>query len=222
MKNLNERNGFAEKLNLSCVHCNEVLSEGFSSPKNIKRATSPGPKPFYINDALMLFFKEANLGHKAMAKLGAILGIDVLHNKTFEEKSLQLNEFYVDQTEEVLKQAADVVRQIHGVTAGGILDLSVSYDGSWLTRGYKSHFGFAAIIELITGLVLDYVIISKYCHACECKAAKVGGKTTEKFKEWYKDHENDCLIDYEGSSGGMEVRGAEILFPRSIEKHNFR
>lgn len=37
----------------------------------------------------------------------------------------------------------------------GILDVDVSFDGSWLTRGHKSHIGIGTVIECNTGLVLD-------------------------------------------------------------------
>ena len=222
-KQADQRRGFAERLSLSCAHCSEVLSEGFSSPQ--LQRSSPGPNPFYVNDALMVFFKEAKLGHKAMEQLGAILGINVMHLKTYQEKKSVMDSVYVERTEEVLRQAADIVRVLHDATDGRLLDITVTYDGSWLTRGYKSLLGFAAVIDITTGFVLDYVVHSKYCHSCACKAAKLeakGGKDSDDFKTWFDSHEPECCVDYVGSSGGMEVQGAADLFSRSIEKHNFR
>ena len=46
-------------------------------------------------------------------------------------------------------------------------------------------------------------------------------KDTKDFRRWHNSHK-DCNINYAGSSGGMEVEAAEILWTRSVEKHNFR
>ena len=42
----------------------------------------------------------------------------------------------------------------------GILDIGVSYDGSWQRRGPSSHNGMARIIDLMTGLPIDYEVLS--------------------------------------------------------------
>ena len=45
-----------------------------------------------------------------------------------------------------------------------IIDIAVTFDGSWQKRGHSSHYGLGAVIELETGLVLDYEAYSLYCH----------------------------------------------------------
>ena len=45
-----------------------------------------------------------------------------------------------------------------------IIDIAVTFDGSWQKRGHSSHYGLGAVIELETGLVLDYEAYSSYCH----------------------------------------------------------
>ena len=45
-----------------------------------------------------------------------------------------------------------------------IIDIGVTFDGSWQKRGHSSHYGLGAVIELETGLVLDYEAYSLYCH----------------------------------------------------------
>ncbi|KAK3883817.1 hypothetical protein Pcinc_011880 [Petrolisthes cinctipes] len=54
----------------------------------------------------------------------------------------------------------------------GILDIDVS-DGSWHTPGHKSLLGTGAIIDVHTGLVLDYENLSKFCTKCNIKNAEL-------------------------------------------------
>ncbi|KAK6167991.1 hypothetical protein SNE40_021903 [Patella caerulea] len=48
-----------------------------------------------------------------------------------------------------------------------ILDIAVSYDGSWQRRGHTSNHRVGFVIEALTGLILDYGIRSKYFTECE-------------------------------------------------------
>lgn len=43
---------------------------------------------------------------------------------------------------------------------------TVSFDASRLSRGHKSKFGFASVIDFNSGYLLDFDFLSKYCHAC--------------------------------------------------------
>ena len=36
----------------------------------------------------------------------------------------------------------------------------VSFDGTWMKRGYKSRYGIAFVIEYYTGLAIDFEILS--------------------------------------------------------------
>ena len=50
--------------------------------------------------------------------------------------------------------------------ASGILDIAVSFDGSWQTRGHHSNIGIGFVIDASTGAVLDYEVQSKLCRIC--------------------------------------------------------
>lgn len=56
--------------------------------------------------------------------------------------------------------------------------------------------------------VLDVECLSKYCAGC----SKEGGDQ--------KPHK--CTLNYEGTSGGMEVAGAVSIFQRSVEKRGVK
>jgi hypothetical protein len=81
--------------------------------------------------------------------------------------------------------------------------LSAGFDGSWQKRGHQSLNGVVSATSIDTGKVLDVAILTKYCDCLD--------------KE---NHQSNCMANYDGSSGGMEVAGVKQIFQRSIEKYN--
>ncbi|GFV12996.1 uncharacterized protein TNCV_3175311 [Trichonephila clavipes] len=55
-----------------------------------------------------------------------------------------------------------------------IIDVSVSYDGTWQKRGHTSNLGLGIIIDILSGLVLDFEVLSKYCHNCVVAGRDMG------------------------------------------------
>ena len=113
----------------------------------------------------------------------------------------------------MLDDAATVVRRAFrdidsSIGHDNTIDLSVSCNGSWMTRGHKSQYGIDCFVEVITGLVIDVQVMSLYCQRCSYASTRHGGMHTAAFKEWYVTHELDCSQHYEGVSGGMEVKAA--------------
>ncbi|XP_025097592.1 uncharacterized protein LOC112565918 [Pomacea canaliculata] len=100
------------------------------------------------------------------------------------------------------------------------LDVMVSFDGTWHKRGFTSSHGVGVVIDVLTGLVLDYEVLSKHCQVC--KVAKVNDMTEEERKQWDIKHKDFCTLNYEGSSKAMEKEAALVLWGRSLDKHNMR
>ena len=173
-----------------------------------------------------MFFNQAGLGHTGMKLLGALLGSRVMCLKTFQEKEARLINTLRDAADDVLRQSTQVVREAYLALdpecATEPLDISVSFDGTWHKRGHTSLYGLGAVIDILTGLVLDYTVVSKYCHACSIKETEVGSRNDPEFQRWYGDHQEDCCADYEGSSNAMEVESAKRLWSRSLEMHHMR
>ena len=70
----------------------------------------------------------------------------------------------------------------------------------------------------MTGLVIDFVALSNYCHACES-----GPKPdAPDYEGWMAIHRPTCQKNINCSSNAMEMEGAVILFQRSIQLHRFR
>ncbi|GFS55285.1 uncharacterized protein TNCV_1626291 [Trichonephila clavipes] len=101
-----------------------------------------------------------------------------------------------------------------------IVDIGVSYDGSWLTREHTTNIGVGCVIDLLTGFVIDYEVMSK--RRGECEQTKFAlEKDSAEFPIWYEGHQNVCSATHVGSSGAMEVNAAVKLWERS-ESIGFR
>ena len=44
--------------------------------------------------------------------------------------------------------------------------LEVEVDGSWTKQGFTSDYGITVVVSCLTGDVLDYHVMSKYCNNC--------------------------------------------------------
>ena len=211
--------GFALPLTLVCSHCDLQLGSTYSSPV---LATGTNPQPFAINDIMVLLFNHLGLGYTAVKEFCGILGIPAMHVKTFQEKEKKVIEKTMEVASAILQKSADIVRTMHEATNPGDEDehtntcITVSFDGTWQKRGHASMHGVAAVIDVVTGLVVDYEVLSMYCHSCSCKKAQLGADSPA-FTAWYAEHQNDCSINYHGSSNAMEVEAAKRLWGRSVQ-----
>ncbi|CAN8029871.1 unnamed protein product [Ixodes persulcatus] len=81
-----------------------------------------------------------------------------------------------------------------------------------------SNFGVGAVIEVNTGLVLDFSVHSKYCHGCN-----LGPKEdAEGYQAWVESHKDVCQKNFGGSSNAMEVAAAGVIFSRSLDLHKLQ
>jgi hypothetical protein len=99
-------------------------------------------------------------------------------------------------------------------------DIAVTVDGAWMRRGHVSNFDAMSVISGDNGKVLDTEVCSKFCHACS-QHSKDDKKSTE-YLEWYAKHKSNCAVNFEGTSGGMEVAAALEIFSRSQETSSLR
>lgn len=77
--------------------------------------------------------------------------------------------------------------------------ITVSGDGSWRKRGFSSLFGIVSLIGWMTGKIVDIVVKSKYCKACEFWKSKEG---SAEYEEWVQRHAEQCQSSYTGSAAG--------------------
>ena len=104
-----------------------------------------------------------------------------------------------------------------------VINISVSFDGTWQKRGFSSHYGIGVCIDILTGLVIDYEVLSSYCHACALKEnAKQKKKITEQEFDSWKEKHIDCAKNFAGSSKAMEKEAAKRMWARSVNRHQVR
>ena len=74
----------------------------------------------------------------------------------------------------------------------------------------------AAVSDLLTGLPLDYEVLSNFCLKCKLEE---GGKSSD---EWKEQHSRKCLKNFDGSSNAMEAECAIRMWKRSIDKNGMK
>ena len=131
----------------------------------------------------------------------------------------------------MLARSAEAVREAYADTdphlreainrgENPIIDIRVSFDGTWQKRGFTSLYGVGICIDVLTGYVVDYVVLSKYCHACKLQEAK--NLPEAELAAWREKHAANCCWNHHLSSKSMEQEAAKIMWQRSVEKFSFR
>ncbi|GFW95779.1 uncharacterized protein TNCV_5023141 [Trichonephila clavipes] len=73
----------------------------------------------------------------------------------------------------------------------------------------------------VTGLVLDFEVLSKYCQNCVFAGRDMGVDSAE-FHIWQKGHADECDKNFDRTSGAMEMHAALIMWRRSISDCQMR
>ena len=170
--------GIVCRLETFCTSCDNVISRTLSSHR-LDRETS-GNVPFVVTRSVVS--ASVDVGHSGIARLCRYLDRDEMHHTTFD--------IHRQVATKILSDAAKTVRRVYQDLDPSIGDhddikLTVSFDGSWMTRGHKSLYGVGCVVEVITGLVLDLTVLSLYCQSCACASAQYGGNNTAAFPQWH-------------------------------------
>ena len=151
-------------------------------------------------------FLDIGKGYSAMEQFCLSMGMSCMSSSNFNCHLKNITSESRVVREEVLSDARKVVRQAHidlnpELAAQEIIDITVSFDGTWHKRGHTSLYGIGVVVDILTGIVLDYELLSRYCGICTMKKKEL---QKEEFSVWYKDHkekgECDCNFDRSGSS----------------------
>lgn len=141
-----------------------------------------------------------------------------LHHKTYQgHLKSKINPAATKAADEVLTECAsavkDLYKELHFSTPGNI---AVCYDWTWVMRGHSSHIGVGAVIELFSGFVLDFIVLSNFCAGCE----HAPPEDDPNYSQWKVNHV--CQKNTASKSGQMEVEAAVALFERSLARHGLR
>lgn len=216
---ITNRFGQAAEITLYCDNCEENVNKIFTSPKDDN-------SKFIVNEKVVDAFCRIGSGRSSMETFFATLGMHVMSNTTYYfqlncilEKSVQLKSVTLAKSRKIVRETYE---NLYSLEPDQIIDLIASFDGSWHKRGHTSLYGIGCVIDVITGLVVYYEILSKYCHMCVNTANDLGEDSPE-FYIWYQGHKKfECCKNYEGSSNSMEVAAASIMWKRSVAQSKFR
>lgn len=204
-----KRKYFDCEVKVTCTTCDLVLCDSKPRKANIGNFSE-------VNSVLVFHSISNGYGRAGLAKL---FGTSDMPQSVFMNYAnafyCAMDNFYKEQQNVVL----DTVREVHTkqdtavVQSGEKIDVGVGYDGTWMTRGHKSHIQAGFVIDVTTGFVLDFDIISNYCKSCSTNKKK---KTKESFEAWQETvHAGQCQANFDGLSGRMEAECAVRLWGRS-------
>lgn len=201
-------------VNLRCDECKKVVH--YSEPKKCQRSDLTEGNIAHVFHSL-----SEGYGRAGLSRLSAAVGCQEMTNYTFNRHAQfiyqEMNGFYKEQ-ESVAQQCVEKLyeKEEKGKDIDGKLNIDVSFDGTWLSRGHKSHIGAGFVIDLSSGIVVDYKILSNYCNACASMKKK---KDEENFEQWRQTvHAETCQANFSGLSGAMEAETAVRIWGRSEEK----
>ncbi|GFW28668.1 uncharacterized protein TNCV_3713831 [Trichonephila clavipes] len=113
-----------------------------------------------VNLRITQAFSHIGKGYSAIEKFCMVMNIDPFSSTTYGKCARRLDNAYTLASENIF---AEIHREIKNVYENGaeITDLSVSFDGTWLTRGHTSLIGVGCVIDMLTGYVVDFEVMKK-------------------------------------------------------------
>ncbi|GFX02775.1 uncharacterized protein TNCV_4437571 [Trichonephila clavipes] len=211
--------GYSTKMEL-CESCHESYGSVFSSFQEEAKNSHD------INSKLVSAFLSIGRGHAALETFSSVLNMPTMDRKTFAKCMHNLSVKNKEVKKKMLEMSRQAAREAHvkvdaSLKNQEIIDVSASYDGTWQKRGHTSNLGLGIIIDILSGLVLDFEVLSKYCHNCVVACRDMGVDSAE-FHIWQKGHADECDKNFDGTSGAMEMHAALIMWRRSISDCQMR
>jgi hypothetical protein len=199
--------GWASKLVLSCTTCG--LNKNYFTSLTLENGE------YEVSLRSVYALRCIGKGHAAVEIFSAII------NMPPPVANLQRYRKIVHDTvcgvaEDSMKNASAECKVVNG----GEGDIGVTMDGTWIRCGHVTKFGARSVMSVDNGKVLDTQVCSKFCHACS-QHSKDDKKSTE-YKEMYAKHNSSCAVNFEGTSGCMEVAAALVIFSHSEERNRLR
>jgi hypothetical protein len=164
------------------------------------------------NKRLTLAVATTGVGYRAARAIMSTLSLSIQSERTFLN---QLHKFYDDIygfAQQHFKTIIDKIKS-RSRKQEKIIDIIVSIDGTWKRRGHVSNYGIVFVIDVQSGLCIDFEVMSLYCEACTRKRSRL---SEAKFLKWYRKHKPVCSKNYDGTSKSMEKEGVMKLFQRSL------
>lgn len=203
-ENFVTRRGLVTDLSVVCHGCHNStkLSDPYSA-----EATK-------LNRSSVFAMRFAGGGLHSLERFCGLMSLPPpVTDNSYREHQAAITAAAMKEAMDTCKQAANDLHQLAGKPCDENVDITVTCDGTWSTRGFTSQFGVVIVMSFETGRVLDFEVLSKYCH--QCKLHSNDDKSSAAYIKWLKDHESHCSRNFQGSSPSMESEGALVLWRRS-------
>ena len=146
-----------------------------------------------------------------------------LSHRSYDKHNAEVSRVVSTVVDKEMKQAAmrlqEYLRSLDHDLEDRPLDVTVSADGTWATRGFTSLHGLVFVISQDTGEILDFALLSRHCPTCNYHHCILDD---DEFARWKDQHEEECQANYASSSKSMESAGCQILWSRSVSKNRLR
>ena len=210
--------GLSSTFYFECTACKHRVDK--DTLKNVEGKA----RSFDVNRRTNFAMSELGLGREALATICEILNMpSPVSDSAYQKHNKSVNLATRKVLEEKLSDASHRLRKcLDNEDETEILDIAVSFDGTWSKRGFTANYGVGIVISADTGEVFDFVVLLKVSELC--KAAEKLRNDPVKYESWKNAHAASglCQKNYNGSSPTMEKEAAKILWSRSTEKHRFR
>ena len=205
-ENLHCRRGLVSRLSVQCssVDCSTVAY-----------LTDPyGEEAKALNASSVLGMQMSGRGRSDLEAFCAIMDmLPTIPTTAYSEHNSRLEEFSTAETESCQLAASLYLHDLVGVPHDEVIDVCVTWDGTWSKRGFTALYGVVVVASWDSGQVLDCELLSKYCR--ECAFHEHLNKDSDEFELWWEEHRESCDANYTGSSPAMEATGALRIWQRS-------
>ena len=191
--------GLAVYAQVYCSNCEENVGGNFLASRSGGENSA-----FLINKQIVFSALVCGLGADMLNNFCESMNLQGLHHKTFHKKADGFYDMLLQFGDHVFSETVGFVGQVHaqhyGLTLSedDVLDISVSYDGTWHTTGHASHIGAGCVIDLLTGMCIDAYVVCNYCQTCETTGKPMYRNRPMEYAAWLAEHIVTCEKNYNG------------------------
>ncbi|CAB4030044.1 Hypothetical predicted protein [Paramuricea clavata] len=162
-ENSSMRSGLMSDLSAECSSCSEATSLKTSSS-----VTNQG-QSFDVNRRAVYHSLETGGGYEGLVSFCSIMNMPCISSAAYYklvDTILVAQEAEAkDEMQQASQRLRDYIFQENGEKNCDdvVVDVAVSFDGTWAKRGFTSLTGVVFVLAVDTGEVLDYHVLSKEC-----------------------------------------------------------
>lgn len=199
-----KRRDLCSTLYIRCTKC------GHKYETKTSRRTGERGQSYDVNRRATYIMGELGHGQAAMADFCSVFNMPPpvasgnwsLHNNAIRKTSTTILREECIAAGKRLRE--NIMKDDSSIDKDQVLDIPVSFDGTWHHSGFSSTHGLGVVMSVDSGEVLDAVVLSKDC--VECTRMQKEDPESDDYMIWEYHHFEGgfCDKNYEGPSTGIE------------------